>query len=100
MEDLITKKEASGLLGVSEKTLDRRVKEGAIHPIRFSERIVKYSLREIQAYIEQKSTGVASGITLTEAEKIVRSVLSGYHFDEDTSESLTKVADLLATLRA
>jgi|SRR5579859_1458847 len=98
MEDLISKKEAAQVLGVSEKTFLRRVHDGLFRSVKFSDRIIKYPKSEIEAYIARQRAGMQPDITPIEAERVVRGVLEAYHFDEDTASSLEKVADYLATL--
>ena len=99
MVDMLSKKQVARLIGVSERTVSRHDVEWGLNPVQITNRLTQYHPDDVSAYLAR--IGKKDQImTPTEAEKIVRSVLSGYHFDEDTAESLTKVADLLATLRA
>lgn len=98
MDDLIAKSEAAKLLGMSEKTFTRRVNEGTFRQVKISERIIKYSRAEIEAFIARQKEGKQPDITPIEAEKVVRSVLERYQFDDDTTAALNLVADYLATL--
>lgn len=98
MADMLSKKQVAKLIGVSERTVSRHDKEWGLNPVQITNRLTQYRPEEVSAYLARigKKDQV---MTPTEAEKIVRGILAGYHFDEDTSEALAKVADLLADLR-
>lgn len=99
MADMLSKKQVAKLIGVSERTVSRHDTEWGLNPVQITNRLTQYHPDEVSAYLARigKKDQV---MTPTEAEKVVRSVLEAYHFDEDTTEALTKVADLLAALRA
>jgi excisionase family DNA binding protein len=51
---LITKREAAGLLGISERTLHDLTKTGTIPAVRLGIRGVRYSVRALEAFIEKQ----------------------------------------------
>lgn len=54
---LISRKEASNMLGVSTMTISRYQKSGRLNPVYFSSRTVRYELKEVEKFI--KESGVA-----------------------------------------
>ena len=53
---LLSKKEASGMLNISQRTLDRRIAFGQIATVK-NGRLVQITLTEIAAFIQRNSRG-------------------------------------------
>ncbi len=54
-EDLITRSELASRWRCHAETLKRKEKSGQLHPIRFSERMVRYRLSEVRALEREAS---------------------------------------------
>jgi excisionase family DNA binding protein len=53
LSQLVTRKGVAVLLAISTKSVDRLVQRGKLHPVRLSARLIRFSLSEVNRYLEE-----------------------------------------------